>query len=186
MTTFLAFFNLIPSINWVIITIFVAYYIFIFIPMICRLFTWLLVFHLSYYNISHRIGILNSFIESLEGQNNSHLRIKRFRTCGYLSDQICLAANNINEAFSFSLIVAFTVLICLSTMSIFFIIYATLSSVIPFTVKNKFSIFIAMFLLSNAMVLLFISSAQSPVNQVMKLNSDSVHKIDKYLIIIII
>ena len=90
-------------------------------PVVCRTFAhWFLVFHLSYYSISYRIGVLNSFIESLKGQTNSHLRIKRLRTCGYHFDQICLAANNINATFSFIMLINFTMMICVSTTSVFF------------------------------------------------------------------
>ena len=134
---------------------------------ICRLFAWILLFHLSYYSISHRIGILTSFIQSLKGKTNSSLRVKRFRTCGYIFDQICLATNNINATFSFIMLINFTMLICISTTSIFFIIYAMSSVKIPLIITNQFLSFVGIFGLSNVMILLFLSSAESSTKEVL-------------------
>lgn len=151
---------------------------FCFIPVVWRLFAWFLLFHLSYYNISHRIATLSSFIEQSlsslnlnlgQSTNSKSFRIKTFKTCGYIFDQICLAANNINSVFSLSMLIIFTILMALSTTSIFFFIYSMSSLEIPFLIKINFVSFISVFMLCNVMMLIILLSAESPIREVFKI-----------------
>ena len=130
---------------------------------------WFLLFHLTYYSISYRIGILKSFvIENNEPQILGE-RIKKFKTCGYIFDRICLAAREINMTFSWTVLLNLLLLMFLCSTSLFFAIYLTQSTLSIPLVTAIPSIpysFIAIFLASLQMILVILLGADSPVNEV--------------------
>ena len=128
---------------------------------------WFLLFHLTYYSISYRIGILKSFvIENNEPQILGE-RIKKFKTCGYIFDRICLAAREINMTFSCTVLLNLLLLMFLCSTSLFFAIYLTQSTLsIPLVVQSQHYSFIAIFLASLQMILVILLGADSPVNEV--------------------
>ena len=105
----------------VVFFIFCVIWIFI-MHMICA---WFLMFHLIFYNISHRIHLLTIFIkiQNEKGKTNiigSKRRLgNKLRTCGYIFDQICLAFNRVASTFSLSVLFFLTILMFLSTTSLF-------------------------------------------------------------------
>ena len=128
---------------------------------------WFILFHLSYYNVSYRINILTSFIQTVQDPLvNPSLRIKRLRTCGYLFDQICLVSENLNSTFSLTVLVSLIILMVLCTTSLFFFIFAISAAVVPnFILLAKFA-FLFMFIGSVAMIIIILTSAELPIKEV--------------------
>ena len=61
--------------NGPVISFSFAFLFLCFIPLVWRLLAWLLLFHLSYYNISSRIATLTSFIEQGEIKGSKDLKL---------------------------------------------------------------------------------------------------------------
>ena len=72
-------------------------YCFIWVFVMLMTCAWFILFHLSYYNVAHRISLLTSFIHSDGNMKNS----KKLRTCGYIFDQICQVSKEIGATLFF-------------------------------------------------------------------------------------
>lgn len=90
--------------------------------MIC---SWFLMFHLTFYNISHRIKLLTIFLKPQNDMKNiSLIRNKqrmrnKLRSCGFIFDQICLAFNKVASTFSLSVFIFLPTIMILSVTSLF-------------------------------------------------------------------
>ena len=148
--------------------------------------TWFLLFHLSYYNISNRIRKLKDFIQTsynpIYGSKiiyspflatmSSSLRIKKLRSTGYIFNQICLASNEVNAAFSLTVLLNLITLMLLCATSLFFFIFAISSFKIPDFIENTKWGFLFM-------ILIILMSAQSPINEVIHSLSSYYYQIER-------
>lgn len=81
-----------------------------------QLASWFLIFHLTYYNVAHRISILTSLIVEqfssvYQSDSNESIkfplvvnrigRIQTLQEIGYLMNQLAIATNHLQSVFSF-------------------------------------------------------------------------------------
>ena len=127
--------------------------------------TWFLLFHLSNYSISYRICKLTSFIKTsqLLTTTSTNFRIKNLRTTGYIFNQICLASNQLNLAFSPTVLLNLVILLIICTTSLFFFIFASSSLKIPVVIENNKWGMLVMAFNSIFMILVILISAELPI-----------------------
>lgn len=104
--------------------------------------SWFLLFHLSYYSISHRVDTLTSLIKNLSNHFLSEktwnlflyrqhqpqdCALKKLRMCGFLFDQISTASNELTAAFSCTALLNLIILMILCSTSLFFFIFSLAS-----------------------------------------------------------
>lgn len=118
-------------------------------------------FHLSYYNISHRLSALTTFIRGNQESIQLNQRIKRLRMCENVFNQICEASVEIASAFSFSVLVILTILIIVSAAGLFFCLYS-----LVFIDEGTIKVFVANFIRNAFITLVILISANSPMNEV--------------------
>lgn len=88
-----------------------------------QLASWFLIFHLTYYNVAHRISILTSLIVEqfssvYQSDSNESIkfplvvnrtgRIQTLQEIGYLMNQLAIATNQLQSVFSFPVLLALT------------------------------------------------------------------------------
>jgi hypothetical protein len=146
----------------------VAFLIFSFVWIFIMLMTcaWFLLFHLSFYNISYRIRLLNVFVNIRNVENSATIGkqrlVNKLRSCGYIFDQICLAFNQVACTFSLSILFFLTTMMLLSTTSLFFCYnYGYQLQRI-----NRASIYMLYFISNIIMVTIILKAAESPSKEV--------------------
>ena len=128
---------------------------------------WYALFHLSYYSLSYRISILSSLIarpdQHAEGglDGPSSQQLKRMRTCGYLFDQICQVSNDINSAFSLSILTILTIMMIDCSTALFFCLYSLTT-----LFKGMFYGFLTFFANCVCLILVIVISTHSPIAEV--------------------
>ena len=133
-------------------------YCFIWVFVMLMTCAWFILFHLSYYNVAHRISLLTSFIHSDGNMKNS----KKLRTCGYIFDQICQVSKEIGATFSLTVLCYLTVLAILSATSLFYCFHHIYRSHKNFEAFNYLIFFINSF----SMFVSILKSAQLPATEV--------------------
>ena len=125
---------------------------------------WLILFHLSYYNVAHRISLLTSFIRDGNTTLNSKKKrtANKLRTCGYIFDQICQVSKEIATTFSLTVLCYLTVLAILSATSLFYCFHHIYRSHKNFEAFNYLIFFINSF----SMFVSILKSAQLPATEV--------------------
>ena len=147
-----------------------AFYIFcviwIFVMhMICA---WFLMFHLTFYNISHRINLLTVFIKTQNEKRetdvigNKRRLVNKLRSCGYIFDQICSAFNEVVSSFSLSVLFFLTILMILSATSLFNYYSYGYKLGMSYDASLNFWFFIHNF----TMIIIILKAAESPCNEV--------------------
>ena len=145
-----------------------------------QIYCWLLLFHLSYYSLTYRIRALVSFIDQGNKFKNSdnksnelvHYSLselpfhnnqmkRQLRTCAYIFDKLCLAANELNATFSPSVLIILTLQMIISASSVFFCISA-ISSVL----RSMIYFFALLFVTSVVTIVILLNSAESPIIEV--------------------
>ena len=115
-------------------------------------FMWLLMIHMSYYSVAHRIDALAALLSSVDGcstiqQNVYHVFNRhrmdenkisvlsvdhsktqsmvnqKLRTCGYLFDHLSQTSMALNSVFSLPILLILTSTLITSTLFLYFIIY---------------------------------------------------------------
>ena len=133
-------------------------YCFIWVFVMLMTCAWFILFHLSYYNVAHRISLLTSFIHSDGNMKNS----KKLRTCGYIFDQICQVSKEIGATFSLTVLCYLTVLAILSATSLFYCYHGSYRSQNYSEAIGYFLFFLNSF----SMMLCILKSAELPAIEV--------------------
>ena len=128
--------------------------------------TWFLLFHLIFYNVTHRISLLTVFIQTQNVEANIVIEkrrlVNRLRSCGYIFDQICLAFNEVASTFSLSVLFFLTILMILSATSLFFCFCFGFKSQRTY----EASIYMLFFITNFMMILIILKAAESPTKEV--------------------
>ena len=138
---------------------------------------WFTLLHLSYYSISYRINSLTLLIDANINKNEKEInvsttpsdlikRIKTLRTCGYLFDKLCQAANEINSTFSLSVLVILTLIMTLCSTSLFLSIHAMSEVVVHSYIRNAVFLFPGVFTLGLVIMLIILTTVDQPITQV--------------------
>lgn len=148
------------------------HYVFIFLYAL-QLGTWLLLFLLMFYSLSHRFSILTSFMSAGNTQSQFDENLtKKFRICARIVDQMIQSSKEISSTFSFSVLMMLTFLIILCATSFFFVIYA-LS--IPANQANLVSqglyVFLGFAIGCISMVIIILVPAGFPITKVCRIRS---------------
>ena len=145
-----------------------------------QLISWFIVFHLSFYSLSHRISVLASLINSPTPQEQNKTAVfkfrlehgslpvmpsssltKRIRTCGSLFDQICKVAHELNHTFSLSVLVILMILMIFCSTSLYFSLYASNN-----LYEGMFYGFVLFFVFSICVAYAILSSTDLPITEV--------------------
>ncbi len=132
---------------------------------------WFLLFHLCYYNISFRIKILSSLIETTAKENVSRKckRIKALRACAYLFDQLCAASVEINSTFSLSVLFILVIIMIQCSLCLFFFIHAMSALVVHPFIKGFSNAFPIIFFMCMGLTLFVLITANGPITQAFSL-----------------
>ena len=144
-----------------------ALFIFLFVWIFITLMTcaWFLLFHLSFYNVSHRIRLLNAFVKIRNVDSSATIGkqrlVNKLRSCGYIFDQICLAFNEVACTFSLSILFFLTTMMLLSTTSLFYGYHYSYQ-----LRTNEASIYMFYFISNIIMITIILKAAESPSKEV--------------------
>lgn len=122
---------------------------------------WFLMFHLSYYSITHCLNMLTLFIARNNESIGMYKRIKRLKMCKRIFDQICLVSAEIKTVFSFSVLIILTLLIIVCSACLFFCIYT-----LVFIETGLVDALAANFVNNVVITLIILVSANSPISEV--------------------
>ena len=129
-----------------------------FITFSAPIINWFLLFHLSYYNLSYRIAILTSLIDS------SSRPFRKLRSCGHLFDKLSQASNELASTFSFSVLLLLISLLVVCATSLFLGLFA----MAPVIIENRTYLLILSFK-TVLLILIIFNAADSPVTEVLNL-----------------
>ena len=130
---------------------------------------WFLMFHLMFYNISHRIHLLTIFIKMQNEKSKTDIiRNKRqlgqkLRSCGYIFDQICLAFNGVASTFSLSVLFFLTNFMIISATSLFYCYWYSYQLGLTYDASLNGWYFITSFI----MIIIILKAAESPRREVL-------------------
>ena len=132
-----------------------------------QIFILFMLFHLSYYSISHRINILSSLVETAikEKGNAKSKRIQAVRTCAYLFDQLCAAAIEINSTFSLSVLFILVISMIHCFLCLFFYIFVMSELVVHPYIKGATHVFPFIFMLCMGLTFFILITANGPITQ---------------------
>ena len=127
---------------------------------ILNVLNWFLLFHLSYYSVSHRIRTLNALVKTTEEKIQ---RIKKLRMCGYIFNQITKTLNELNLTFSFSVFIMLTILMVICATSLFIGLFSI--SIADVREARNTYLFLSFFAVVD--ILIIFTAAESPIAEVM-------------------
>jgi hypothetical protein len=85
----------------------------------------------------------------------------KIRTCAYIFDKLCLAANELNATFSLSVLIVLTIQMILCSTSLFTCVFV-MSTVFEGALYSSAALFVTSFVV----MVIILKTAESPIEQV--------------------